>query len=146
MNCDKPFRLIERIFPFHYLCVNFNFWLFFQLRENIFKLQHRIGLFLMRRIRFGLHFGRKAEKWDMIWVESSFNHHVCSFQREGEISRKHSWDYVQKKSCILLLIQRAHMCICLGECLMNSVSKLASFVWTVWAHKFNLQRINLLPN
>ena len=33
VNCDKPFRLIERIFPFHYLCVNFHFWLFFQLRE-----------------------------------------------------------------------------------------------------------------
>lgn len=34
LNCDKPFRLIERIFPFHYLCVNFRFWLFFQLREE----------------------------------------------------------------------------------------------------------------
>lgn len=44
LNCDKPFRLIERIFPFHYLCVNFSFLIVLSIKR-IFKLHRELDYF-----------------------------------------------------------------------------------------------------
>ena len=71
VNCDKPFRLIERIFPFHYLCVNFHFWLFFQLREFlnytenwiIFNETYPLWLAFQKK-------RRDAMKWALIHYET----------------------------------------------------------------------------